>query len=90
MRARHLGQKIDQKKPRLRKEGNKKFVFDWKADEDTSGHNPNMVLDAKGLGPGGVMLGGNLAGYDGASKDGIPDKCVFFFLSIDQADVQAC
>lgn len=74
IRARHLGQKVDQKKPRVRQEGNKKFVFDWKADEDTSGHNPNPVMDGKGLGPGGVMLGGNLAGYDGASKDGVIDK----------------
>lgn len=77
IRARYLGQKVDQKKPRLRKEGNKKFVFEWKADEDTSGAPPGW-MDANNAGPGGTMLGGSLAGFDGsAKKEGaVPDKCV--------------
>ena len=79
IRARALGQRLDPKKRREKLEGNKKFVFDWKPEEDTSGFNPNFTVDAQGFGPGGTMLGGNLAGLDAHSsnKDGTPDQYVF-------------
>lgn len=49
IRARYLGQKVDRSKPRLRKQTDKKLIFDWKAEDDTSGDqriavDPNVVL----------------------------------------------
>jgi ATP-dependent RNA helicase DDX23/PRP28 len=49
IRARYLGQKVDKSKPRLRKQTDKKLIFDWKAEDDTSGDrriavDPNVVL----------------------------------------------
>lgn len=53
IRARYLGEKINRTKPRLRKQTDKKFIFDWKAEEDTSGDSrivvdPSIVLGARG------------------------------------------
>ena len=71
IRARYLGQKDDSKKPRLRKEQNKKIVFDWKAEDDTSGQDLRNLIEQQPL----ALLGGSLAGYDiGRGTNGIPDK----------------
>lgn len=63
IRARYLGQKIDGKKPRLRKMADKKIVFDWSAGDDTT-EQGTWDGELKAKGPGGAMLGGRLAGFD--------------------------
>ena len=50
IRARYLGQKAVEKKPRLRKEGggnSKNVVFDWKDSEDTSGGDSTWMAQAQ-------------------------------------------
>jgi ATP-dependent RNA helicase DDX23/PRP28 len=44
IRARYLGQKVDNKKPRLRKQNDKRFIFDWKAEDDTTG-DQRIIVD---------------------------------------------
>jgi ATP-dependent RNA helicase DDX23/PRP28 len=73
IRARYLGQRDDLKKPRLRKEQNKKVVFDWKPEDDTSGADLRNLIDAQSAPK--ALLGGSLAGYDlGRGANGTPDK----------------
>lgn len=73
IRARYLGAKDEGKKPRLRKEQNKKIVFDWKAEDDTSGTDLRNLVDAQSAPK--ALLGGSLAGYDlGRGANGTPDK----------------
>ena len=65
IRARYLGQKTVEKKPRLRKEADKRNIFDWKAEEDTSERGSTWVLEAQRQGQGqGGMLGGRLVGFE--------------------------
>nr|XP_018259746.1 pre-mRNA-splicing ATP-dependent RNA helicase PRP28 [Kwoniella dejecticola CBS 10117]OBR81904.1 pre-mRNA-splicing ATP-dependent RNA helicase PRP28 [Kwoniella dejecticola CBS 10117] len=65
LRARYLGQKIDGKKPRLRKANDKKVVFDWNENDDTTiVERGTWSSDIKQKGPGGAMFGGRLAGFD--------------------------
>ncbi|WRT70715.1 pre-mRNA-splicing ATP-dependent RNA helicase PRP28 [Kwoniella shivajii] len=69
LRARYLGQKIDGKKPRLRKANDKKVVFDWNEGDDTTiVERGTWASDVKGKGPGGTMFGGRLAGFDEGGK----------------------
>lgn len=65
IRARYLGQKLNEKKPRLRKAQDKKVNFDWKAEDDTTAtEQGSWRSQVVGQGPGAVMLGGRLAGFD--------------------------
>jgi ATP-dependent RNA helicase DDX23/PRP28 len=65
IRARYLGQKLGDKKPRLRKAQDKKINFDWKAEDDTTAtEQGSWRSQVVGQGPGAVMLGGRLAGFD--------------------------
>ena len=71
IRARYLGQKVDRSKPRLRKQTDKKLIFDWKAEDDTSGDqriavDPNVVLGRRPM--------ADLPVADG--KDGNPGTAV--------------
>jgi ATP-dependent RNA helicase DDX23/PRP28 len=43
IRARYLGQKENRTKPRLRKTADKRMIFDWKAEDDTSGETRFVV-----------------------------------------------
>ena len=77
IRARYLGKKIDNKKPRLRKQTDKRFIFDWKAEDDTSGDQLRIAGDNSGQGPVGTMFGGRAVGYDtdlARSKEGTPSE----------------
>lgn len=67
IRARYLGQKTTKAKPRLRKQTDKKLIFDWKAEDDTSGDNRIAVDHA-------VVLGARAgqAPPPSQSKDGSP------------------
>ncbi|WVQ63340.1 pre-mRNA-splicing ATP-dependent RNA helicase PRP28 [Kwoniella botswanensis] len=65
LKARYLGQKVDGKKPRLRKANDKKVVFDWNENDDTTlNERGTWTMDIKQKGPGGAMFGGRLAGFD--------------------------
>ncbi|WWD20718.1 pre-mRNA-splicing ATP-dependent RNA helicase PRP28 [Kwoniella shandongensis] len=69
LRARYLGQKIDGKKPRLRKANDKKIIFDWNADDDTAAQEQtSWAGEVKGKGSGGTTFGGRLAGFDEGGK----------------------
>ncbi|WWC92321.1 pre-mRNA-splicing ATP-dependent RNA helicase PRP28 [Kwoniella dendrophila CBS 6074] len=69
LKARYLGQKTDQKKPRLRKQNDKKVVFDWNENDDTTiNERDSWSTDVKSKGPGGAMFGGRLAGFDEGGK----------------------
>jgi ATP-dependent RNA helicase DDX23/PRP28 len=61
IKARYLGQEAANKKRKLRKTNDKKFVFDWEADDDTaaSAHAGALMIG------NGVMLGGSRAGLGG-------------------------
>ena len=51
IRARYLGQKVVEKKPRLRKEGGanpRNVVFDWKNEDDTSGAESAWAAEVRG------------------------------------------
>lgn len=70
IRARYLGQKADNKKPRLRKAADKKVIFDWNVSDDTSAmEQGTWTSEVKGKGPGGTMFGGRLAGFDERGKN---------------------
>jgi ATP-dependent RNA helicase DDX23/PRP28 len=43
IRARYLGQKENRTKPRLRKTADKRMIFEWKAEDDTSGESRFVV-----------------------------------------------
>ena len=43
IRARYLGQKESRTKPRLRKTADKRMIFEWKAEDDTSGETRFIV-----------------------------------------------
>ncbi|ORY31211.1 Pre-mRNA-splicing ATP-dependent RNA helicase PRP28 [Naematelia encephala] len=65
IRARYLGQKADNKKPRLRKIADKKMIFDWNAaDDTTAAEQGTWSGQLKGQGPGGAMFGGRIAGFE--------------------------
>ncbi|RXK41784.1 pre-mRNA-splicing ATP-dependent RNA helicase PRP28 [Tremella mesenterica] len=69
IRARYLGQKVNEKKPRVRKTQDKKVIFDWNAADDTTAlEQGTWTSEVKGLGPGGIMFGGRLAGFDEGGK----------------------
>ncbi|ORX40984.1 P-loop containing nucleoside triphosphate hydrolase protein [Kockovaella imperatae] len=60
IRARYLGQKVVEKKPRLRKEGgnnNKNVNFDWKAEDDTSRTESAWAMEARGQAQSVLMTG---------------------------------
>ncbi len=85
IRARYLGQKVDNKKPRLRKAADKKVIFDWNVGDDTTAmEQGTWTSEIKGKGPGGTMFGGRLAGFDkggrarGEESGDLVDKYVFF------------
>lgn len=61
IKARYLGQEAANKKRKLRKTNDKKFVFDWEADDDTaaSAHAGALMIG------NGVMFGGSRAGLGG-------------------------
>lgn len=70
LRARYLGKRTDGKKPRLRKAQDKKIIFDWNEQDDTSAADQNSwTREVRELVPGGTMFGGRLAGMDGAKKN---------------------
>lgn len=69
IKARYLGLSNEHdKKRKARKISDKKFIFDWEADEDTGAGAGNIT--------GGVMLGGNIGGmadpYGGRGRIGVP------------------
>ncbi|WVQ85939.1 pre-mRNA-splicing ATP-dependent RNA helicase PRP28 [Cryptococcus sp. DSM 104549] len=72
LRARYLGGRNDKKKPRLRKAQDKKVIFDWKPEDDTTaGEQHVWAQEVRARGPGGAMFGGRLAGLDeGGSRRG--------------------
>lgn len=57
IKARYLGGEAHAKKRKLRKTNDKKFVFDWEAEEDTA--------SSAGLIGSGIMFGGSRAGMGG-------------------------
>lgn len=63
IKARYLGVGPDANKRKIRKTGDKKFVFDWEAEEDTGA---GSLIDARSA--GGVMLGGQVAGMGDAGR----------------------
>lgn len=70
LRARYLGKRTDGKKPRLRKAQDKKIIFDWNEQDDTSAADQSSwTREVRELVPGGTMFGGRLAGMDGARKN---------------------
>jgi ATP-dependent RNA helicase DDX23/PRP28 len=78
IRARYLGGKTDNKKPYLRKATDKRMIFDWKAEDDTTASEQGTWRsEVLGAVPGGTVFGGRLAGLDeGGKREGTPDKCV--------------
>lgn len=74
IRARYLGEKLGGKKPRLRKMPDKKIVFDWKAEDDTSGDQSRFISENSPAMPVGGMLGGRVVGYENGatSREGTP------------------
>ncbi|WVO17416.1 pre-mRNA-splicing ATP-dependent RNA helicase PRP28 [Cryptococcus depauperatus] len=75
LRARYLGQRTNQKKPRLRKAQDKKVIFDWSEQDDTTAQaQSSWTMEVREAGPGGTMFGGRLAGMDGKKVEGNSDN----------------
>lgn len=75
IRARYLGGKVDNKKPYLRKATDKRAIFDWKPEEDTTASEQG-TWRSEVMGAAPTAFGGRLAGYDEArrNQEAIPDK----------------
>jgi ATP-dependent RNA helicase DDX23/PRP28 len=75
IRARYLGGKVDNKKPYLRKATDKRAIFDWKPEEDTTASEQG-TWRSEVMGAAPTAFGGRLAGYDEArrNQEAAPDK----------------
>lgn len=88
IKARYLGVGPDANKRKIRKTGDKKFVFDWEAEEDTGA---GSLIDARSA--GGVMLGGQVGGMGDAGRGrqaaagAAPDQSVPACTSRSQPDL---
>lgn len=63
IKARYLGVGNEANKRKVRKTGDKKFVFDWDGEEDTGA---GSLVDSRSA--GGVMLGGMVGGMGDAGR----------------------
>lgn len=83
IKARYLGVGPDANKRKIRKTGDKKFVFDWDGDEDTGA---GSLVDSRSA--GGVMLGGSVGGIGDGGRGrkvvagAVPDQSVHLSLSV--------
>ena len=81
IKARYLGVGNEANKRKIRKTGDKKFVFDWEAEEDTGA---GSLVDSRSA--GGVMLGGMVGGMGDAGRGrkavegAVPDQSVLFLF----------